>query len=154
MDNRRFYCSIVCRMPAWFLLFTLLQIQGDIQYQVSEKAMSRWRGMAISLPHLTPTFKVHSFLLFAMETITKLQYSNCRQLYTNKTNATIDLKGGTPISGAWRASLIQVIWEGNKSILNLTSPNSLLSYKIFSFSFFTLLLWFPTYTGILWETHI
>lgn len=36
-------------------------------------------------PCLTLTFEVHSLLLFAMEAITKLQYSNCGQLYTNKT---------------------------------------------------------------------
>lgn len=36
-------------------------------------------------PCLALTFKVHSLLLFAMEAITKLQYSNCGQLYANKT---------------------------------------------------------------------
>lgn len=55
------------------------------------------------------------------------------QVALHKPNASIDLKGVTPISDAWRASLIQVIWEENKSILNLSSPNILLSDKIFSF---------------------
>lgn len=84
-------------------------------------------------PCFTLTFKVHQFLLFAMDAITTLQYSNRRQLYTNKTerqhrsqrrDSHFRCLKSKPHSGNLR---------GNKSILNLSSPNILLSDKIFSF---------------------
>lgn len=132
-------------MPAWFLLFLLSSRSREIfNIKFLKKPCQDEEVWTFPSPISHQLSK--STLSCCLRWKQSPNYSTAITCSSTQTrpDATIDLKGGTPISHAWRASLIQVIWEGNKSILNLNSPNSLLSYKIFSFSFFTLLLWFPT----------